>query len=121
MEKLAAADPALGELAKSPGQPMPRVNAAAKKRIEFANVTAKLRTLEAAAVLGFTSAVGACGGFLIPRSFGASIKATGSAEAALFVFLAFYVTCIAITWWFYARRATEPAAELAHSLAQGRV
>ena len=76
---------------------------------------------EAAAVLGFTSAVGACGGFLIPRSFGASIKATGSAEAALFVFLAFYVTCIAITWWFYARRATEPAAELAHSLAQGRV
>jgi len=59
---------------------------------------------ESAAVLGFTSAIGACGGYLIPRSFGASIKATGSAETALFAFLAFYATCVTFTWWFYARR-----------------
>ncbi len=81
-------------------------------------VTARL---EAAAVLGFTSAIGACGGFLIPRSFGASIKATGSAEPALVGFLVFYVTCVALTWWFYARRAAVPAAEMVHGLAQGRV
>jgi NNP family nitrate/nitrite transporter-like MFS transporter len=77
---------------------------------------------ESAAVLGFTSAIGACGGFLIPRSFGASIKATGNAEAALLVFLLFYVSCVALTWWFYARRAAaSPAADMVQSLAQSRV
>jgi len=64
---------------------------------------------ESAAVLGFTSAIGACGGYLIPRSFGASIKATGNAELALYCFLAFYVTCVTLTWWFYARKATAAA------------
>jgi NNP family nitrate/nitrite transporter-like MFS transporter len=74
---------------------------------------------ESAAVLGFTSAIGACGGYLIPRSFGASIKATGSPEQALTVFLVFYATCVALTWWFYARRSriAEPIA----SLAQARI
>jgi NNP family nitrate/nitrite transporter-like MFS transporter len=70
---------------------------------------------ESAAVLGFTSAIGACGGYLIPRSFGASIKATGSPEQALSVFLIFYATCVALTWWYYARRAREPVASLAHA------
>jgi NNP family nitrate/nitrite transporter-like MFS transporter len=70
---------------------------------------------ESAAVLGFTSAVGACGGYLIPRSFGASIKATGSPEHALTIFLAFYATCVVITWWCYARRASRPVASLAHA------
>jgi MFS transporter, NNP family, nitrate/nitrite transporter len=64
---------------------------------------------ESAAVIGFTSAIGACGGYLIPRSFGASIKATGGAEVALFVFLAFYATCVTLTWWFYARRNAATA------------
>jgi NNP family nitrate/nitrite transporter-like MFS transporter len=67
---------------------------------------------ESAAVLGFTSAIGACGGYLIPRSFGASIHATGSAELALVGFLAFYVTCVVLTWWFYARR-TAPVTSAA--------
>ena len=39
-----------------------------------------------------------------PKSFGTSIAATGGAEAALYAFLAFYVSCIAVTWWFYTRR-----------------
>ncbi len=56
-----------------------------------------------AAVIGFTSAIGACGGYLIPRSFGASIKATGSATTALGCFVAFYATCLALTWWHYTR------------------
>jgi NNP family nitrate/nitrite transporter-like MFS transporter len=70
---------------------------------------------ESAAVIGFTSAVGACGGYLIPRSFGASIKATGSPEHALTLFLVFYVSCVALTWWFYARRVREPVASLAEA------
>lgn len=59
---------------------------------------------EAAAVLGFSSAVGAYGGFFIPKSYGTSIAATGGPEAALYVFIAFYVTCTFITWWYYSRK-----------------
>jgi NNP family nitrate/nitrite transporter-like MFS transporter len=58
---------------------------------------------ESAAITGFTSAIAAYGAFFIPKSFGFSISATGSAEAALYGFLAFYVSCLAITWWVYAR------------------
>jgi NNP family nitrate/nitrite transporter-like MFS transporter len=76
---------------------------------------------ESAAVLGFTSAIGACGGYLIPRSFGASIHATGSAELALFAFLTFYTTCVVLTWWFYARKAVAPRPSAVTSLAEAQV
>jgi NNP family nitrate/nitrite transporter-like MFS transporter len=59
---------------------------------------------EAAAVLGFSSAIAAYGAFFIPKSFGTSIAATGSPDAALWGFIAFYVSCIAITWLFYSRK-----------------
>ena len=59
---------------------------------------------EAAAVLGFASAIGAYGGFFIPMSYGISISMSGAAHAALAVFLMFYLVCIATTWWYYARR-----------------
>ena len=62
---------------------------------------------EAAAVLGFASAIGACGGFFIPMSYGASISMTGNAEAALYGFMVFYLTCIVMTWWCYLRRDAE--------------
>ena len=58
---------------------------------------------EAAAIIGFTSAIAAYGAFFIPKSFGTSIAATGSPALALYGFLAFYVSCIAVTWWFYTR------------------
>ena len=59
---------------------------------------------EGAAVLGFTSAVAAYGAFFIPKSYGTSIALTGSPDAALWCFIGFYVSCIAITWWCYARK-----------------
>jgi NNP family nitrate/nitrite transporter-like MFS transporter len=62
---------------------------------------------EAAAVLGFSSAIGAYGGFFIPMSYGASISMTGTAETALYGFIVFYLTCIAMTWWYYSRRSAE--------------
>jgi MFS transporter, NNP family, nitrate/nitrite transporter len=65
--------------------------------------------IEGATVLGFVSAIGACGGYLIPRSFGASIKATGSVTPALVGFLAFYVTCIGLTWVCYMQRKGAPS------------
>ncbi|RBL80511.1 nitrate/nitrite transporter [Streptomyces cavourensis] len=59
---------------------------------------------ESAAVLGFSGAIGAYGGFFIPRSFGTSLDLTGGAQAALLCFIGFYATCMVITWWYYARR-----------------
>jgi NNP family nitrate/nitrite transporter-like MFS transporter len=55
---------------------------------------------EAAAVLGFSSAIGAYGGFFIPKSYGTSISLSGGPEWALYLFIAFYISCIAVTWWF---------------------
>ncbi len=60
--------------------------------------------MESAAIIGFTSAVAAYGAFFIPKSYGSSIAATGGPEAALWAFLIFYVTCLAITWGFYTRK-----------------
>jgi MFS transporter, NNP family, nitrate/nitrite transporter len=79
----------------------------------------KAASIESAAALGFIGAVGACGGYLIPRGFGASIATTGGPHLALAVFLAFYVTCIAITWWYYLRKSSR--ASSTSSLAEARV
>jgi NNP family nitrate/nitrite transporter-like MFS transporter len=62
---------------------------------------------EAATVLGFASAIGAYGGFFIPMSYGTSISMTGEPAAALYGFIVFYVTCIAMTWWYYLQRSAE--------------
>jgi NNP family nitrate/nitrite transporter-like MFS transporter len=69
--------------------------------------------IESATVLGLVSAIGACGGYLIPRAFGASIKATGSTHLALEVFLIFYGTCIGLTWASYMRRSAPARAAIA--------
>jgi NNP family nitrate/nitrite transporter-like MFS transporter len=79
----------------------------------------KAASLEGAAALGFIGAVGACGGYLIPRGFGASIAGTGGPHLALAVFLSFYLTCIALTWWYYLRKNFFVAR--APSLAEARV
>ena len=60
--------------------------------------------IRASAILGFSSALAAYGGFFIPKSFGTSIDMTGEPKAAMLTFLLFYATCIAITWWYYARK-----------------
>jgi NNP family nitrate/nitrite transporter-like MFS transporter len=80
----------------------------------------KLAGIEGAAALGFIGAIGACGGYLIPRGFGASIAATGGPHLALEIFLGFYVTCIALTWWYYTRKSFL-AQHLPSSLAEARV
>ena len=79
----------------------------------------KAAGIESAAALGFIGAVGACGGYLIPRGFGASIAATGGPHLALESYLAFYATCLALTWWFYLRKTTVSSS--ATSLAEARV
>ena len=79
----------------------------------------KAARIESAAALGFIGAVGACGGYLIPRGFGSSIAATGGPHLALEIFLAFYVTCIGLTWWYYLRKGFVSVSGA--SLAEARV
>lgn len=62
---------------------------------------------EPAAMLGFTSAIGAYGGFFIPMSYGISVTMTGAAAAALYMLMVFYVTCVVLTWWYYSRHNAE--------------
>jgi NNP family nitrate/nitrite transporter-like MFS transporter len=62
---------------------------------------------EAAAVLGFSSAVAAYGAFFIPKSFGTSMALTGGPQMALYVFIGYYVSCILVTWWWYSRKGAE--------------
>ena len=64
----------------------------------------KAAEMESAAIVGFTSAIGAYGGFFIPKAFGDSLKATGGPETALLIFLGFYLSCVVVNWAVYARR-----------------
>ncbi len=54
---------------------------------------------ETAAALGFISAIGAVGGFFIPKAFGTSTAMTGSPVGAMKVFLVFYIVCVLVTGW----------------------
>jgi MFS transporter, NNP family, nitrate/nitrite transporter len=81
---------------------IPAIFRAEAERAGGADAAGRART-DAASVIGFASAVGALGGFLIPRGFGMSIAYTGSIGTALVVFLAGYAGCLAVTWWCYLR------------------
>lgn len=72
---------------------------------------------DGAAVIGIASAVGALGGFVIPRALGASFKATGSASTAFALFFVCYFGCVAVTWWYYLRASflVQRMPSLAHA------
>ena len=56
------------------------------------------------AVVGFSAAIGAYGGFLVPRSVAMSNRITHGPEAALWLFAAYYIMCAVITWVYYSRK-----------------
>jgi NNP family nitrate/nitrite transporter-like MFS transporter len=58
-------------------------------------------------VVGFVSAIAAYGAFFVPRTFGVSVELTGEPIWALGAFVAYYLGCIALTWWCYARGRAE--------------
>jgi NNP family nitrate/nitrite transporter-like MFS transporter len=61
---------------------------------------------QAGPVLGWTSAIAAYGAFIIPKVFGGQIK-MGTAEYALYGFSLYYLSCLAVNWWYYARKNAE--------------
>jgi len=64
---------------------------------------------EAAAAIGIISAIGAYGGFLVPRTYGWSTAAYGSIVPALYVYVGLYAVMLAVTWAFYLRRSAPMA------------
>ena len=70
-------------------------------------------TKESSAVIGIGGAIGAIGGFLIPITFGSPWvdNPVDAVKASFAVFAAFYVACLAVTWFYYLR----PSAPLAKS------
>jgi MFS transporter, NNP family, nitrate/nitrite transporter len=64
---------------------------------------------EAAAAIGIISAIGAYGGFLVPRTYAWATAGYGSIVPALYAYLGLYAVMLAVTWLFYLR----PAARLA--------
>jgi NNP family nitrate/nitrite transporter-like MFS transporter len=73
--------------------------------------------LESAATLGIAGAIGALGGFYLPRAISNSITATGGIGTAFTWFAIMYTVCLAVTWWCYLRRRilTAQAPSLAHA------
>ena len=65
----------------------------------------------AAGCIGIAGAVGAYGGFLIPRGFAVAKESFGSLVPALWVFVGAYVVMAAVTYAVYARRGAALAAE----------
>jgi NNP family nitrate/nitrite transporter-like MFS transporter len=63
--------------------------------------------IEASVALGFTAAIAALGLFFIPMAVGVSLETTGSPAAAWYVFIAFYLSCVLGTWWWYRRKEAE--------------
>ncbi|SDL06341.1 NarK family nitrate/nitrite MFS transporter [Streptomyces indicus] len=62
----------------------------------------KQTEMEAGAVTGFTAAIAAYGFFFIPALF-----ANFAVTSAMWGFVAFYASCVVVTWWFYARKGAE--------------
>ncbi len=61
---------------------------------------------QAGPVLGWTSAIAAYGAFIIPQVLGSQIKAA-HVEYAFYNFALYYLGCLIINWWFYARRNAD--------------
>ncbi len=78
-----------------------------KERLGGESSALKSAERESAAVLGFSSAIGAYGAFLIPLLFNASVSWNGSAIPAMIGLGVSYVICIIMTWWYYSRRGAE--------------
>ena len=62
------------------------------------------RRKAAAGCIGIAGAVGAFGGFLIPRGFAVSNDLAGGLEPALWAFIGMYAVMAVVTWALYLRR-----------------
>lgn len=84
-----------------------RLRAVSGADAEATSAAVRQAEKESAAVLGFSSAIGAYGAFIIPQAYSLSIGMTGGVQASLYGFIGFYLSCVILTWWFYSRRKAD--------------
>jgi len=72
----------------------------------FRQISVMFPPEQAGPVLGWTSAVAAYGAAVFPACFGAGVKG-GFADIVLFVFAAYYATCLAVNYYYYYRSGAE--------------
>jgi len=72
----------------------------------FRSVPYIFNKIQAGPVLGWTAAIAAYGAFIMPKLFGQQIKA-GHAEYAIYGFVAYYILCLILNWWYYDRKNSE--------------
>ena len=81
-----------------------------RRGVDGADLTALHRARRSAAgCIGIAGAIGAYGGFMIPRGFALSNAKAGSLQPALWVFVATYLVMLAVTWVVYQRRGAAMA------------
>jgi NNP family nitrate/nitrite transporter-like MFS transporter len=61
---------------------------------------------ESAAVIGFSSAIGAFGAFFIPKAMDVDCNDRNAGSRTL-GFCRFYALCLVMTWFFYIRKSAE--------------
>ena len=74
----------------------------------FRSIPYIFNKMQAGPVLGWTAAIAAYGAFIMPKLFGQQIKA-GHAEYAIYGFVAYYILCLVLNWWYYDRKNSEVA------------
>ena len=84
-----------------------QIPAGETERVVLDAINAGYRLIDTAAALGFISAIGAVGGFFIPKAFGSSLALTGSPVGAMKIFLVFYIVCVLVTWLVYGRKSQK--------------
>jgi len=72
----------------------------------FRSVPYIFNKIQAGPVLGWTSAIAAYGAFIMPKLFGEQIK-LGHAEYAIYGFIAYYMLCLVLNWFYYDRKNSE--------------
>jgi NNP family nitrate/nitrite transporter-like MFS transporter len=72
----------------------------------FRSIPYIFNKVQAGPVLGWTAAIAAYGAFIMPKLFGEQIK-LGHAEYAIYGFVAYYVLCLILNWWYYDRKNSE--------------
>jgi NNP family nitrate/nitrite transporter-like MFS transporter len=86
---------------------IPSIFHAGARDAGFTEESVRTARREAAAAIGIISAVGAYGGFVVPRTYAWSSAGYGSLVPALYAYLGLYVVMLAVTWWFYLRPAAR--------------
>jgi len=99
--------PAVFQASTAPGGTLDGTTAVDPTALDEARAAARKA---AAGCIGIAGAIGAFGGFLIPRGFAASTSIAGSLVPALWTFIGVYLVMAVVAWAVYLRKGSALAA-----------